>query len=106
MKILCLLLCSTLLSAQPRYCGWNCSGVPLPHRPFYRPYRYPVHQSRVPTSTAVASAIATGAIAGIIGYQLGKKSQSQQPTETCKTVNLDGEKRIVCKDSNGNWSTN
>jgi len=101
MKIVCLLLCATLLSAQPRYCSWNCSGVPLPNRHIHRA---PTYRSQVPTSTAVASAIATGAIAGIIGYQLGKKSQLPQPTEVCKTVQLDGEKRIVCKDSQGRWS--
>jgi len=73
--------------------------------PVYGPrpvYRQP---SQVSVGSAVAGAVAAGAVAGIIGYQLGKNSEKArtQPAN-CKTVNIDNDQKLVCRDSNGNWN--
>jgi hypothetical protein len=56
---------------------------------------------QVSTGTAVATAIAVGAVAGIVGYQLGKKNQ--QTAQNCKTVTIDDDQKTVCRDGKGNW---
>lgn len=110
MKILALVLLTTLsLQAQLRpICGWNCAGVPISRtfggwpryqRPVYRP-----HRSEVTTGTAVATAIAVGAVAGIVGYQMGKNTKNTPiNTQNCKTVTIDNDQKTVCRDQQGNW---
>lgn len=89
------------LIAQP---GWRYYPPTRYHQSRWRTpvYRQP---SQVSTGTAVAGAVAAGAVAGIIGYQLGKNSEKArtQPAN-CKTVNIDNDQKLVCRDSNGNWN--
>lgn len=120
MKTLALILMGLLMApselwAQPH---WNWTPAHRPgywrqyqHRPIYRShsvYRpYPVYRQpgQVSTGSAVAGAIAVGAVAGIIGYQLGKNTEKArtQPAN-CKTVNIDNDQKLVCRDANGNWN--
>lgn len=117
MKLIAMLvLISMTAQAQRIYgCRWNCGGVPVnrsaivwprPHAHLYRAYPSPVYHSRgVSTGSAVASAIAVGAIAGVVGYQMGRNKQNttSQPSN-CKTVGIDNEQKLVCRDASGNWS--
>lgn len=112
MKALALLISMLFLVperviAQP---GWRYYPPTRYHqsrwqRPVYRPYPVYRQPTQVSTGTAVAGAIAAGAVAGIIGYQLGKNSEKArtQPAN-CKTVNIDNDQKLVCRDANGNWN--
>lgn len=85
---------------RPRYAHdrWESAPVFRSYPVYLRAYQRP---PQVSVGSAVAGAVAAGAIAAIIGYQLGKNSNQQ--SQNCKTVAIDNEKKIVCRDSNGNW---
>lgn len=109
MKTLALILISTLtlpnfVCAQP---SWT--RPPVHYHRHHRPpiYRsYPVYRQpgQVSAGAAVAGAVAVGAMAGIIGYQLGKQNSKTSGAPNCKTVNIDNDQKQVCRDANGNWN--
>lgn len=103
---LLLMICVPLGAHAPGY--WNRSGVPLP----YAPARVYLQQGRgVSTGTAVLGAIA----AGVIGWEIGRRQQSKpqpviipngpvkSPSGNCKLINIDGDRRLVCRDAEGDW---
>jgi len=83
--------------SAPYVTGSPVRYQPHMHRPVYRR-----SDGKVSTGTAVATAIAVGAVVGVIGYQMGKNS-NRQSTQNCKTVTIDSDQKTVCRDMQGNW---
>jgi hypothetical protein len=122
MKILALLTLTALsLGAQNRpFCSWNCSGVPVagpqttrglviypwPGR-HWRSYRQPAPRPRaISPGFSTGTAVAGAAIAGVLGYELGRKiQQHHQPTadQPCNAVTINGDTIRVCKNQQGDW---
>jgi hypothetical protein len=114
MKTLALILLVTMmpwgqLVAQPHWNRTPAGRSGYWRRPVYSPYPAYRHQpgyrqpGGVSAGSAVAGAIAVGAVAGIIGYQLGRQNSLPQSVN-CKTVTIDHDQKRVCRDAQGNWN--
>jgi hypothetical protein len=106
-----LLLSCGLMSAQYR---GNYRGH---YEPRYRSYGY-YNGNHGRADAWIGGAMVGGAV-GILAYDAYRRRHEpvivvnpaptviyvQPPvTETCKTVSIEGDKRTICKDSNGNWN--